>query len=138
MVWRHRRGYGPSERDFLQAVLFGSSFNVVDQHAALHEVCRLLVPDGWFACMWNHRDLDDPVQLKIESIIKAAIPGYSYGSRREDPRGVIDASGYFLAAQALERSFSWRTRPADIVEAVALACHAQAPGAQRGQLSQNH
>ena len=100
-----------------QAVLFGSSFNVVDQHAALHEVCRLLVPDGWFACMWNHRDLDDPVQLKIESIIKAAIPGYSYGSRREDPRGVIDASGYFLAAQALERSFSWRTRPADIVEA---------------------
>jgi ubiquinone/menaquinone biosynthesis C-methylase UbiE len=100
-----------------RAVLFGSSFNVVDQHAALREVRRLLVPDGWLACMWNHRDLDDPVQLKVESIIKAAIPGYSYGSRREDPRGVIDASGYFLPARALERSFSCRMRPADIVEA---------------------
>lgn len=100
-----------------RAVLFGSSFNVVDQQAALREARRLLLPGGWLACMWNHRDLDDPVQLKIESIIKAAIPGYSYGSRREDPRGVIDASGYFLPAKAIERSFSWSMEPADIVEA---------------------
>lgn len=99
------------------AVLFGSSFNVVDQQAALRETRRLLLPGGWLACMWNHRDLDDPLQLKIESIIKAAIPRYAYGSRREDPRGVIDASGYFLPARAIERSFSWRMPRADVVEA---------------------
>src|SRR5580658_8417311 len=37
-----------------QAVFFGSSFNVVDQRAALAEVARILMPRGWFACMWNH------------------------------------------------------------------------------------
>jgi len=99
------------------AVLFGSSFNVVDQARTLTEVRRILQPRGWFACMWNHRDLDDSLQLAIESVIKSHIPAYSYGLRREDPRSVIDASGYFSAARALEGRFTWRMTRADIVEA---------------------
>lgn len=76
-------------------VTFGSSFNVCDRQLALRETARILRPRGWFACMWNHRQLDDPVQAKIESIIKAHVSNYDYGSRREDQTAVIDASGLF-------------------------------------------
>ena len=99
------------------AVFFGSSFNVVDQKAALAEASRILVPHGWFACMWNHRDLDDPVQVQIESIIKAAIPEYSYGSRREDPTQVINSSSHFSNTKSIEGRFVWKMEKEDIITA---------------------
>lgn len=74
---------------------FGSSFNVTDRSLALKETARILCPGGWFACLWNHRDLEDPIQAEIESVIRANIPGYDYGTRREDQEAVIDASGLF-------------------------------------------
>ena len=76
-------------------VTFGSSFNVCDRTKAMKETCRLLRPGKWFACMWNHRDLDDPVQRGIEDIIRAHISDYGYGTRREDQRPIIEASGLF-------------------------------------------
>jgi ubiquinone/menaquinone biosynthesis C-methylase UbiE len=97
------------------AVFFGSSFNVVDQRATLSEVKRILVPQGWFACMWNHRNLDDATQQKIESIIKSFIPAYSYGLRREDPTKIIDASGYFSPVKSIEGTFNWEMPKSDII-----------------------
>ena len=44
------------------------------------------MPNGWFACMWNHRDVEDPIQKNIENIITSFIPNYDYGLRRQDPR----------------------------------------------------
>lgn len=76
-------------------VTFGSSFNVCDRAQALQETARILKPRGWFACLWNHRQLEDPIQAQIESIIKQLVPGYTYGTRREDQTAVIDASGLF-------------------------------------------
>lgn len=76
-------------------VTFGSSFNVCERPAALKETTRILKPHGWFSCMWNHRQLDDPIQAKIESIIKERVAGYGYGTRREDQTAIIDASGLF-------------------------------------------
>jgi SAM-dependent methyltransferase len=99
------------------AVFFGSSFNVVDQSLTLSEVSRILVPNGWFACMWNHRDLDDPIQQHIEFLIKSSIPTYSYGSRREDPKDIINANGHFSAAKSIEGSFVWQMPKADIIVA---------------------
>lgn len=99
------------------AVFFGSSFNVVDQNTTLSEVRRMLLPQGWFACMWNHRNLDDPVQQRIESIIKSFIPTYSYGSRREDPTNIINASGHFSPVNSIERSFNWEMPKSDIITA---------------------
>jgi len=101
----------------VHAVFFGSSFNVVDQGLTLSEVSRILVPNGWFACMWNHRDLEDPIQQRIESIIQSSIPTYSYGSRREDPTNIINTSGYFSAAQSIEGSFVWKMPKADVIVA---------------------
>ncbi|MBV4472854.1 methyltransferase domain-containing protein [Pseudomonas sp. B2M1-30] len=76
-------------------VTFGSSFNVCDRQQALKETARILKPRGWFACMWNHRHLDDPIQARIEAIIKERVAGYGYGTRREDQTAVIDASELF-------------------------------------------
>ncbi|MCX2543612.1 methyltransferase domain-containing protein [Pseudomonas sp. 91RF] len=76
-------------------VTFGSSFNVCDRQQALKETARILKPRGWFACMWNHRNLEDPIQARIEAIIKERVPGYGYGTRREDQTAVIDASELF-------------------------------------------
>ena len=99
------------------AVFFGSSFNVVDQNLTLSEVSRILVPKGWFACMWNHRDLDDPIQQRIESIIKSLIPTYSYGSRREDPTNIINTSGHFSATKSIEGSFVSKMPKSDVIVA---------------------
>jgi hypothetical protein len=89
----------------------------VDQGRALTEACRILVPGGWFACLWNHRDLDDPVQQRIESIIKSSIPSYSYGSRREDPTNIISTSGRFSDARSIEGSFVWKMPKSDVIVA---------------------
>jgi len=85
---------GQSSKAF-DMVTFGSSFNVCDRPLALKESARILKPGGWFACMWNHRQLDDPIQSAIEAIIKKRVSGYGYGTRREDQTTVIDASGLF-------------------------------------------
>lgn len=98
-------------------VTFGSSFNVVEQLKALAEAARLLKAFGTFACMWNHRDLDDPLQAKIEAMICHEIPGYLYGKRREDPTEVIDASGKFGPVEAIEDRFLVEVSTADFVEA---------------------
>jgi ubiquinone/menaquinone biosynthesis C-methylase UbiE len=98
-------------------VTFGSSFNVCDRQAALAETARILKPGGWFACMWNHRRLDDPIQSRIESIIRAHIPDYGYGSRREDQTSVIDASGLFGAVVHLDAAVLHRQSIDECVEA---------------------
>ncbi|MEV0266916.1 class I SAM-dependent methyltransferase [Streptomyces sp. NPDC050617] len=83
-------------------VTFGSSFNVADPSLTLPETARILTDGGWFACVWNHRDVTDPLQSAIEELIVERVPGYSYGSRRADQSTVIDASGLFGQVHALE------------------------------------
>jgi ubiquinone/menaquinone biosynthesis C-methylase UbiE len=96
---------------------FGSSFNVVDRAKALAEVDRLLTSDGWIACLWNHRDLQDPLQAEIEGIIRRQIPQYDYGTRREDPTAVMTASGLFNSVMKIEEAFTVSASGADYIEA---------------------
>ena len=103
--------------DQFNAVTFGSSFNVTDRSATLKEVRRILKPGGWFACMWNHRDLNDPLQQRIEATIKAALPGYNYGARREDQRPVIEESGLFGDVVYLEGRITHKHPLDDCIEA---------------------
>lgn len=81
--------------DTFQLVTFGSSFNVTNRQEALEESQRILKSGGYFACMWNHRDLADAIQKNIENIIKSYVKDYSYGTRREDQTEIIQASGRF-------------------------------------------
>ncbi|MBF0134787.1 MAG: methyltransferase domain-containing protein [Magnetococcales bacterium] len=98
-------------------VTFGSSFNVTDRPAALRESCRILKKRGWFAALWNHRDLDDPFQQKIEQIIRDTIPDYDYGTRRQDQTEVIRESGLFGEVIRMEGTIVHAQTPADLVEA---------------------
>ncbi|HEY6433201.1 MAG TPA: methyltransferase domain-containing protein [Acetobacteraceae bacterium] len=100
-----------------ELVTFGSSFNVVDQPRALTEAARILMPRRRFACMWNHRDLDDALQSEVEAIIRQQIPDYGYGSRREDPTPVIAACGLFGPVEAIEERFIVAVSATDYVQA---------------------
>ncbi|HEY3749880.1 MAG TPA: class I SAM-dependent methyltransferase [Pseudonocardiaceae bacterium] len=81
--------------DAYDLVTFGSSFATTDRPVALRETARILRDPGSFACIWNHRDLDDPLQAEVEARIRARIPNYGYGTRREDQAPVIEQSGLF-------------------------------------------
>ncbi|MBY0402468.1 MAG: methyltransferase domain-containing protein [Cyanobacteria bacterium] len=76
-------------------VTFGSSFNVIDREQGLKETSRILKPRGYFSCMWNHRDLNDPIQNQAEAIILKHVPGYTRGVRREDQRVFLEKSPTF-------------------------------------------
>lgn len=97
-------------------VTFGSSFNVCDRGEALKESCRILKPEGWFACMWNHRDLSDPLQKEIEDILKKEIEDYQYGTRREDQADVISESGLFEDVVYLEGTVLHEVPAEDFIE----------------------
>lgn len=97
-------------------VTFGSSFNVCDRQKALEETARILKPKGWFACMWNHRDLNDPLQERIEEIIKKNIAGYNYGTRREDQTEVIDRSELFETVEFLSGNVEHQLEAESFIE----------------------
>ncbi len=98
-------------------VTFGSSFNVTDRAKALQETVRILKPSGWFAGMWNHRDLKDPVQARLEAFIKSEIPEYGYGTRREDQVEVINSSALFHEVKRLEGNVTHTQSQDDCVRA---------------------
>jgi SAM-dependent methyltransferase len=98
-------------------VTFGSSFNTTDRRKALAETKRLLKPKGWFACMWNHRDLSDPLQAAVENFIKENIRGYGYGTRREDQTEAINSSGLFRQVHYIEASYVAKIAAEDYLDA---------------------
>ena len=116
--WSEGVGEATTLKDHsVDASFFGSSFNVVDQNLALNEVKRITNAGGWFVCMWNHRDLNDPIQSEIEKIILSYIPDYNYGLRRQSPKEVIDNSDLFFDVHSYEDLFSVQMVREDIIDA---------------------
>lgn len=97
-------------------VTFGSSFNVTNRQEALEESQRILRTGGWFACMWNWRDLSDDIQSDIENIIKSYVKDYSYGTRREDQTDIIRASGRFEDIQSFSGKVVHEVPVEDVIE----------------------
>lgn len=118
LSWRAGTGQetGFADNSF-DVVTFGSSFNVMDRATALTETSRILKPGGWFACMWNHRDLDDPLQTEVEDLIRSSIANYDYGTRREDQTSIIVASGLFEKPYRIEAPILHRVSSEDWIEA---------------------
>ena len=106
-------GMGENKFDI---VTFGSSFNVCNRQEALLESKRILKPEGWFACMWNHRDLNDPLQKEIETVLKQEIEGYSYGTRREDQTDEINKSDLFQEVVYIEGTVLHDVLAEDFIE----------------------
>jgi SAM-dependent methyltransferase len=98
-------------------VSFGSSFNVCDRQRALVEARRIGRPGAWFAALWNHRDLADPVQSDIEALIRRHLPEYGYGTRREDQAAFLARSGHLREVIPVEGRVVHRQPIQDTVEA---------------------
>ncbi len=96
---------------------FGSSFNVVDLSLALPEAKRICRPGGWLLAIWNYRDLDDPIQQKIERAIKQLLPDYSLGSRRSNWELFLNETGAFSSVTEFSHKTIHRQAPDDILEA---------------------
>lgn len=97
-------------------VTFGSSFNVCNRLEALQESRRILKDYGWFACMWNHRNLNDSLQAEIEGIFKSEIESYDYGTRRQDQTKIIEESGLFGDVIYIEGSVVHNVLAEDFIE----------------------
>ena len=67
--------------------------------------------------MWNHRDINDPLQKVIEGLIHSFIPNYDYGLRRQDPSLDIENSGYFSKVKYIEERFLVPMKRDEIIEA---------------------
>ncbi len=101
----------------IYAVFFGSSFNVVNYKKVFKELKRILIKNGHFCCLWNHRDLEDPLQKKVESIIKKYVKNYSYGKRRSDIIPILKKSNLFKKIKFLEKKFYHSTSKQTYIKA---------------------
>ena len=80
-------------------------FNVVDYKKVFKELKRILIKNGYFCCLWNHRDLQDPLQKRVESIIKKYVNNYSYGERRSNVVPILKKSIYLKKLNLLRKNF---------------------------------
>lgn len=116
-TWLDARGEAPGlPPHCARLVTFGSSFNVMPASDALHGAATLLDGGGWLACLWNHRDLDDPGQARLQAVIERHVPGYRHGARRDDPSALIEADGRFGAVSSLRIRFHHTTSTHAFVE----------------------
>lgn len=102
--WRvgtgEKTGLGDASADLFA---MGSSFNTTERQATLAEARRVLKNGGWFACLWNHRDLTgDPTQTLAEDIIRRFVPDYSHGVRREDQTDLLKVAAGFTGLEYVE------------------------------------
>lgn len=105
------------EDNTVSSVWFGSSFNVVDHGRVFVEFDRYTKSNAWLTCLWNHRDLNDPIQKKVEEIFKSKIENYNYGSRRQDPTPILNQSKLFGNISKYEANFTVIMRRDSYVDA---------------------
>ena len=103
--------------NYVSSVWFGSSFNVVNHDKMFLEYKRVTKIGSWITCLWNHRDLDDPIQKEVESIFKSSIDNYQYGSRRQDPTSIIENSKLFEKIESYASNFEVLMPVSSYVEA---------------------
>jgi ubiquinone/menaquinone biosynthesis C-methylase UbiE len=101
----------------VDAVGFGSSFNVVDAERAVVESARIVRPGGSVFCLWNHRQLVDPLQAAIEAVIHEHVPAFAYGTRRADPSPSLLRGAWFGRLVTIEAPVVHAVPRDDFVEA---------------------
>ena len=98
-------------------MFFGSSFNTLNYKKAFKEIKRVTINKGFFCCMWNHRNLNNIHQKKIEKIRKSYLPNYNYGDRRYDYKKVLSREKLFSNIQKIRQNFSIKIKKNDFIKA---------------------
>lgn len=113
---------GTGETTFLKSnsiycIFFGSSFNTVDYRKTFKEIKRVLIKGGYICCLWNHRNLANFHQRKIEMIIKKFIPNFHYGDRRFDYKRLLKEVKLFKNIQKINQKFVVKINKKDFIKA---------------------
>ncbi|MBZ8183089.1 class I SAM-dependent methyltransferase [Oscillatoria salina] len=87
-------------------VTFGSSLSAMDSYLTMKETYRILKDDGFFTCIGNRIDFNDPIQKVAEAVIVSLVPDYDSGARR-DWGQTIEASNLFRDVFHFEANFSY-------------------------------
>ena len=101
----------------MYCVFFGSSFNTLNYKKGFNEIRRILIKNGFFCCMWNHRNLKNIHQKKIEEIIKFHLPNYSYGDRRFDYKKMLEKEASLKNVTKIKQSFSIKIKKKEFIKA---------------------
>ena len=84
---------------------------------AFKEIKRITIKNGFFCCMWNHRNLKNIHQKEIEKIIKSHLPHYSYGDRRYDYKKILNKENSLSNVQKIIQSFKLKINKKDFIKA---------------------
>ncbi|MEG4576889.1 class I SAM-dependent methyltransferase [Microcoleus sp. N3A4] len=87
-------------------ITFGSSLSAMDSYLAMKETYRILKDDGFFTCIGNHIDFNDPISKLAEAVIVSVILDYESGVRR-DWGQTIEASNLFQDVFYFEANVSY-------------------------------
>jgi SAM-dependent methyltransferase len=108
----------PLETASADAVTVGQAFHWFDAAPAVAEIARVLRPGGALAPIWNIRDLDDPLQERINELLlphRRDTP-----SEHEQPwRAVLAASPDFGEVEEASFPFAHRLTTAELLDRIA-------------------
>jgi SAM-dependent methyltransferase len=90
----------PLNDSYVDAVTVGQAFHWFDADKALHEIHRVLVPDGGLALIWNVRDERDPLQAALSEIIDP-LEGETPRRKQGNWKTLFAESGLFERSERL-------------------------------------
>jgi len=88
--------------DSVDAVVAASAFHWFETERALAEIHRVLVPGGALATVGNGRDLSDPLQEEVQTVVGPYLPG---ADQILSWIPVVDASSLFGPAEEFATTF---------------------------------